>query len=525
MSLSQANWIALLPILILSATIVIVMLSVAVRRNHHLNATLSIVGLNLALIACIPAWLVGAQSVTPLLQIDHFAVFYTGLILASSLAVATLSHAYLESFSGNKEEMYLLLLLSTLGAVSLVCAQHFISFFISLELMSVPLYGMIAYTYHERRGLEGGMKYLVLSAVASAFILFGMALIYARLGGMGFSLMMPLVAHLGHVHDVLLITGTGLLMTGVAFKISAAPFHLWTPDVYEGAPAPVAAYLATVSKIAIFVVLLRFFVESGAWHSAAMVNILTGLALLSIIVGNVLALLQDNLKRLIAYSSIAHFGYLLIAMVATGPMAVEAVGIYLLTYAVTALAAFGVISLMSSPLNDKDADHLWDYRGLFWRRPFLTAILTVALLSLAGIPLTAGFIGKFYIAIAGVDAHLWLLMGALVVGSAVGLFFYLRAMIQLYLRGPWVRKFSAPMDWAARAGGVALLAMTALMLALGIYPQPAIRLIRAAQLPLPPAAFARESELSPAAHQAAATAAPAAPAHTTRVALESSAAS
>ncbi|MGH8456705.1 MAG: NADH-quinone oxidoreductase subunit N, partial [Stenotrophobium sp.] len=202
----------------------------------------------------------------------------------------------------------------------------------------------------------------------------------------------------------------------------------------------------------------------------------------SILVGNVLALMQSNVKRMLAYSSIAHMGYLLVALIAFGPLAVEAAGIYLLTYVVTALSAFGVITLMSSPYGDRDATQIYDYRGLFWRRPYLTSIMTVSMLSLAGIPLTAGFIGKFYIVAAGVDSRLWLLMGVLVVGSSIGLYYYLRLMITLFLLDPERRRFSAPLNWAQQAGGYMVVALMLLMLLLGIYPQPFIGFIHAAGL-------------------------------------------
>lgn len=479
------QWIALLPILITAVTIVVVMLAIAIRRNHFWTGTLTVTGMNLALISCAYIWWRGdgTQFVSPLLVVDHFALFYMGMIIVCTLCCSTLSRAYLLGYKGNKEEMYLLLLIATLGALVLVCARHFMSFFIGLELLSVPLYGMLAYPHTEdRRTLEAGIKYLVLSALASAFILFGMALIYARVGTLAFAPMAKFMASAQALHDTLLLTGGGLMLVGIGFKISVAPFHLWAPDVYEGAPAPVAAWLSTASKTAMFALLLRLFVEAGLSHSQVFLDILTIVALLSIIIGNVLALLQQNLKRLLAYSSIAHFGYILIAMIATGSLAVESVGVYLITYVVTMLGAFGVVSLMSSPLGTSDADQLFDYRGLFWRRPYLSSILTVAMLSLAGIPLTAGFIGKFYIGLAGVGANLWLLLILLVVGSAVGLFYYLRAMIALFLRPRWKQPFMAHINWAVRAGGVAMVALAFLMLALGIYPTPAINMIHSAGL-------------------------------------------
>lgn len=481
--MTRNQLLALLPILFSSATVVWVMTAIAIKRHHWWNATFSVVGLNLALVGCAVAYFVSPQIVTPLLVVDSYSCLYMAMVLATGLATATLSHAYMEGFDGNKEEVYLLLNLSVLGGLVLVCARHFASFFIGLELLSVPLYGLIGYLVKERRSLEASMKYLVLSAAASAFLLFGMALIYSQTGALGFAEIGVKVAEItGGAGYTVMVIGGAMILVGIGFKLSLAPFHLWTPDVYEGAPAPVAAYLATASKVAVFAVLLRFFVEAKAYNHGLLLDVLSALAIISIVVGNLLALLQENLKRLLAYSSIAHFGYLLVAFIAAGQFATEAVGVYLLTYVVTTLAAFGVVTLVSSPYKGHDADTLWDYRGLFWRRPYLTAIMTMCMLSLAGIPMTAGFIGKFYAITAGVEKRQWLLLGAVVFGSAVGLYYYLRAMVQMYLRTPWVRKYNAPLDWASGTGGAMVVALMLLMIVLGIYPQPFISAIQAAGL-------------------------------------------
>lgn len=480
--MSHAQLLAMLPILFTSATAIWVMTAIAIKRNHWWNATFSVVGLNLALLSCGVAYFVSPQFVTPLLVVDGYACFYMAMVLATALATATLCHAYMSGYDGNQEEVYLLLTLSALGGIVLVCARHFAAFFIGLELLSLPLYGLIGYLVKERRSLEASMKYLVLSAVASAFILFGMALVYSQTGALGFAEIGNRIASVTGSGYTVLLVGGGLLLVGIGFKLSLAPFHLWTPDVYEGAPAPVAAYLATASKVAVFAVLLRYFIEAEAYNYATLLNVLSVIAVISIVVGNLLALLQENFKRLLAYSSIAHFGYLLVAFIAAGKFATEAVGVYLLTYVVTTLAAFGVVTLMSSPYKNHDADTLWDYRGLFWRRPYLTAILTTAMLSLAGIPLTAGFIGKFYAIAAGVDKRLWVLLGAVVLGSAIGLFYYLRAMVQLYLRTPWVRKYNAPLGWAQGTGGAMVILLMVMMIVLGIYPTPFIYLVQHAGL-------------------------------------------
>lgn len=476
--------IALLPLLVTSLTAIVVMLAIAAKRNHALTFILSVVGLNLALLSLIPALEVAPLEVTPLLLIDTFACYYMALVLAASLACVTLIHAYLggesgKGYPGNREELYLLVLLSAAGGLVLVSAQHLASLFIGLELLSVPTYGMIAYAFFNKRSLEAGIKYMVLSAAGSAFLLFGMALLYAESGNLGFA---DIGASLAQESSQLVQIGIGMMLIGLAFKLSLVPFHLWTPDVYEGAPAPVAAFLATASKVAVFAVLLRLYQISPAMSGGWLSDLLTLIAIASILFGNLLALLQNNLKRLLGYSSIAHFGYLLVALVASKGLAVEAVGVYLATYVLTSLGAFGVITLMSTPYSGRDADALYEYRGLFWRRPYLTAVLTVMMLSLAGIPLTAGFIGKFYVIAAGVEAQLWWLLGAMVLGSAIGVFYYLRVMVTLFMREPNMHRHDAPFDWGQRAGGIMLLVVALLAFFLGVYPQPLLELVQQAGL-------------------------------------------
>ena len=476
--------IALLPLLVTSLTAVVVMLAIAAKRNHALTFILSVVGLNLALLSLIPALEVAPLEVTPLLLIDTFACYYMALVLAASLACVTLIHAYLggesgKGYPGNREELYLLVLLSAAGGLVLVSAQHLAGLFIGLELLSVPTYGMIAYAFFNKRSLEAGIKYMVLSAAGSAFLLFGMALLYAESGNLAFA---DIGVSLARESSQLVQIGIGMMLIGLAFKLSLVPFHLWTPDVYEGAPAPVAAFLATASKVAVFAVLLRLYQISPAMSGGWLSDLLTLIAIASILFGNLLALLQNNLKRLLGYSSIAHFGYLLVALIASKGLAVEAVGVYLATYVLTSLGAFGVITLMSTPYSGRDADALYEYRGLFWRRPYLTAVLTVMMLSLAGIPLTAGFIGKFYVIAAGVEAQLWWLLGAMVLGSAIGVFYYLRVMVTLFMREPNMHRHDAPFDWGQRAGGIMLLVVALLAFIIGVYPQPLLELVQHAGL-------------------------------------------
>ncbi|MFM7786382.1 MAG: NADH-quinone oxidoreductase subunit NuoN [Gammaproteobacteria bacterium] len=474
MNLTATHILALAPLIVVVLTTVVVMLSVAWRRHHFLNATLTVLGLNAALLATVFArsQIPDALQVTELVVFDHMSVFGSIAVLISTLGCATLFHAYLEGLKDNREEMYLLLLCGASGALVLVGATHMASFFIGLELMSVPLYGMIGYIIRDRRSLEASVKYLVLSGAASVFLLFGMALVYAATGTLAFG---PLAAH---ADSELVAIGIAMILIAIGFKLSLVPFHLWTPDVYHGAPAPVGAFLATVSKIAVVVVLLRWWQASGLGEMAVHWNLLAVLAAASIIGGNLLALLQNNLKRLLGYSSIAHFGFLLAAVIAGNAFSQEAIFVYLLTYMAATLSAFGVATLLSSPYRGDDAQTLGDLRGLFWQRPFLSAVMTVSLLSLGGVPLTAGFIAKFYVIASTVSSELWWLAAVLVAGSAIGIFYYLRVMVSMFLAIPGRRRLDAERDWGQRSGGVMTLALALFTIAAGLYPQPLLDLLR-----------------------------------------------
>ncbi|MBO5391791.1 MAG: NADH-quinone oxidoreductase subunit NuoN, partial [Pseudomonas sp.] len=338
MEFTIQHFIALAPLLITSLTVVVVMLAIAWRRNHSQTFLLSVAGLNLALLSIFPALKVVPLAVTPLLMMDNFAYLYIGLILVATLACVTLAHAYLgeggTGYPGNREELYLLMLLAATGGIVLVSAQHLAGLFIGLELLSVPVYGLVAYAFFNKRSLEAGIKYMVLSAAGSAFLLFGMALLYAEAGSLSFSGIGHALAATGAPSAIAQL-GLGMMLVGLAFKLSLVPFHLWTPDVYEGAPAPVAAFLATASKVAVFAVMVRLFQITPSATTGVMSDVLTVIAIASILFGNLLALTQNNLKRLLGYSSIAHFGYLLIALVASKGMAMEAIGVYLITYVLT----------------------------------------------------------------------------------------------------------------------------------------------------------------------------------------------
>jgi NADH-quinone oxidoreductase subunit N len=476
-----AEFTAILPFLVLAATIVAVMLAIAVRRRHALAFGLSLAGTVLSFAALLPAGNIAPRHVTPLFVIDGYALFYMGLILAATAAVLALSYGYLEKRRGPQEEYYLLILLATLGAMALVASDHFASFFVGLETLSISLLGLIAYPRDRERPVEAGIKYLILAGVSSAILLFGMALVYARLGTLSFGRIAVLLHRIAEAPpDIYWLTGLAMIVAGIGFKLSLVPFHMWAPDVYEGAPAPVTGFIAVVSKGAVFALLLRYYSEAGAYGFPSALVMINVLAIASILIGNLLALLQSNVKRILAYSSIAHLGYLLVAFLAGGALAVEAVTYYLVAYFVMTLGAFGIVTVLSEAGGEADLDDLEGYRALLWRRSWLGGAFTAMLLSLAGIPLTVGFMAKFYAVQAGIGAAMWPAVFALVVGSVIGLFYYLRIIV--VMSSPVAEAAPPDRSVVPLAGGSALVALMLLLIWLGVYPSPIISLIRATAL-------------------------------------------
>jgi NADH-quinone oxidoreductase subunit N len=415
--------------MVIAAGPVLIMIGLAVTRSHRLTFSITLAAILGALGSLGVLLPLVPTQVGLLFLFDGFVLFYSGLVLASGLVVAVLSYDYLKGREGAPEEFYLLLLGALLGALVLIASRHFVSFFLGLEILSISLYPLIAYLRDRPSPIEAAVKYLITAGASSAFLLFGMAIIYGLTGTMEF----PEIGRRmgGLVQGQLLMpVGMVLLIIGIGFKLGVVPFHLWTPDVYEGAPAPVAAFVATVSKGAVFALLLRYFTEVSLRDRPALLAVFTIVAVASMCVGNLLALFQNNIKRLLAYSSIAHFGYLLVAFMSAGALRVFAVTYYLAAYFVATLGAFGVVTILSS--REGDADEIGDYEGLFERRPWLAGVFTLMLLSLAGLPLTAGFLAKAFVVASGVGSTLWLPVLTLVGASGVALFYYLRVVAALF---------------------------------------------------------------------------------------------
>ena len=470
--MTAQDLISLLPLLVLAAFSVTLMLVIAFRRNHPLTFTLTLIGLVLALGTLPFASRTLPRAITSLLVVDQFAIFYIALLLLTSLIVVLLSFSYIDKVTGNKDEYYILVLLATLGACTLVISNHFIAFFLGLETLSIALFTMISYTRFQRERIEAAIKYLILAAAASAFLLFGMAVIYTVTGTMQFN-GMPSLTQLPAEEQVLLTIGASLIIVGIGFKLALVPFHMWVPDVYDGAPAPVTAFVATVSKGSVFAIFLRLFAHLTIGIGTSLWNVLALIAIASMLAGNILALTQDNVKRILAYSSIAHFGYLLVAFLAGGSLAAFAMTFYIVIYIITSLMAFGVIALLSTPENE--FEDLEDYRGLFTQRRGYALLLTLALLSLASLPPTGGLVGKIFLAAAGVGSSLWLLLITLVIGSVIGLFYYIRIVITMFRDSDLPKQIILPIRQSAYW---ALVVLSVILVILGVYPTPLIQLIQ-----------------------------------------------
>jgi len=463
--INAADFQAMTPWLVLTGTAVVVLLQITIARAHAASALLSVAGLVAALATIRHAAQAAPRQVTPLFTVDGFALFFLALLLAGALVVVLLSVGPAGASSQRRGEHYLLLLLATVGAAVLPAATHFAAVILGVETLSVALFTLAAYPVFQERSVEAGLKYLVLAGVSAAILMFGIALVYAGTGSLALSA--PIAA------SPYALAGALLILTGLGFKLSLVPFHLWTPDVYEGAPPTVTAYLATVSKGAVFVLLLRY-LNTGA-APAALTGVLAGLGVITMLAGNLLALQQRDLKRLLAYSSIAHMGYLLVPMVAGGALAAETFGYYLAAYFVMTLMAFGVVTVMETETGERDHS-LERYRGLAWQRPGLAGVLAVAMLGLAGMPLTAGFVAKFYLFVAGVDAQRWVLLAALVAGSAIGLFYYLRVIGQLLRQDA---EAAAPRTGTFPLGHTTLWALLVLLVYLGVLPATLVQWVQA----------------------------------------------
>ncbi len=428
--------------------------------------------LGVALLLTLGAFGAGTRvfdSANPTVLMDAFAHFLNAVVLIGALLTVLVSNRFLAALRINHGEYYALVLAAVLGMLVLTSAADLLILFVAVELMSIPLYVLAGFRRSSLRSNESALKYFLIGSFASAILLYGSALLYGTTGTLS-------LAGIGARFDPenpVAVLGAGLVLIGLAFKIASVPFHQWAPDVYEGAPTTVTAFMATTVKVAAFGALLRVLGLALAPSSALFFGALWTLAILTMTVGNVMAIIQSNTKRMLAYSSIAHAGYLLVGVAAGTRSGYAAVLFYLLVYTFMSIGAFSVIAILAR--SGEESDRIDDLSGLSSRNPLLAAVMALCMLSLAGIPLTAGFMGKFYLFRAAVERALavgdsWLLWLAIaaVANSAISLVYYLRIPVAMYMREPLRDE---PPSREAGLERLVLVVCAAAVLLLGIWPE------------------------------------------------------
>lgn len=474
--MTELDFYYLTPILIVSIAPVVIMITIAWVRNYKIIYSFSILSFAVALASNLmisirefSAPTAVIHRISTLFTFDGYTFILSSVVILSALVVTYLSRGYLLYQESEKEEYFIILFVAVLGSLLLLASSNFITLFLGIETLSISLYILVSYRRSRHKSLEAGVKYLVLASVASAFLLFGMGLIYTQTGNLDFSEIRNL--SISAFRNPIFLTGFAMMMVGLGFKLALAPFHLWTPDVYEGAPVPVTTFISTISKGSVIAVVLRFFYSVEGFNNQNLITIITLLAILSMFFGNILAIRQQNIKRILAFSSIANMGYLIVTLLIGGQQGISSAIFYIITYFIALLGAFGVITLLSD--KDFEAEMLTDYRGLFWKQPLIAIVLTLCMLSLAGIPLTAGFMGKFYLIYAGVSSGLWLLMIVLVINSVIALYYYLRIVTTMFTTSAE----SPQLTTISTTGNIVLSLIAIAIMWLGIFPQQIIRII------------------------------------------------
>jgi NADH-quinone oxidoreductase subunit N len=400
------------------------------RAQRGALAWVTLLVLGATMVSLLPFTSTRVEVAHGLLAVDQFALFFKVLFLGAAGITVLMSIPYLKVEGASPGEYYFLILCATLGMMVMAGGIDLISIFIGLETMAVSFYILAGFIKPSQRSNEAAVKYFLLGAFSLGILLYGMSLMYGLSGTTNLRVMAA--AFRGQEHDPRLVLAVILLVAGVGFKIAAVPFHMWAPDVYEGAPTPVTAFLSVGSKAASFAMLIRIFVEGLPAMSADWQLLFWVLSVATMTAGNIAAVTQSNIKRMLAYSSIAHAGYLLVGVVAGTSRGITAMLVYLFIYSFMQLGAFAVVVLLRRA--DVIGDELKDFSGLSFRNPFAAFAMLVFMLSLGGIPPTAGFMGKLWLFGAAVDAHYNWLAAIMALNSVVSLYYYVRIVVFMYLK-------------------------------------------------------------------------------------------
>jgi NADH-quinone oxidoreductase subunit N len=419
--------------LIIISVLPIVLLYLGLYKASKALLPVTVIGL-IAALGCAVAEYKTPDTAVPIysgmMMFNNFSVVFSSIAIITTILILLLSKGYFERISNHVAEYYAIILFSLAGIIVMVSYYNLTMMFIGIEIMSVSLYILAGIKKNDFASNEAALKYFLMGAFSTGFLLFGITLIYGSTGSFSLEAIRDWVAANPRV-DPLFYTGIGLIIVGLCFKVGAAPFHFWTPDVYEGSPTLITAFMSTVVKTAGFAAFLRLFSACFAPLSDFWSPVLLVITVATLFIGNITALYQQSFKRMLAFSSISHAGYLLFAIVALGAGSANSVFIYATAYSVSSIIAFGALILVQQ---QSGSDSFDSFNGLAKRNPFLAFVLTVAMLSLAGIPLTAGFIGKFYMFSGALSKYqLWLVIIA-VVNAIISIFYYFRVIVAMYFR-------------------------------------------------------------------------------------------
>ncbi len=402
------------------------------RMYRETLAAVVLFGFGIAVFYAVQNWSESMRLFHGMIIVDKFSNGFACLFVIAAGLTLLLSINALENTSLLVSEFFALIIFATVGMLLMAASAHLLTLFLGLELLSVSLYVLAGFRRSDKNSIEASFKYFLLGAFASGFLLYGIALIYGSVGSASLTALAEAVKARHLLDSPLLTAGLALMAVGLGFKIALAPFHTWAPDVYQGAPTPIAAFMATGSKAAAFAALLRIALATGMMTQAVWQDIFWVLAVVTMTVGNIVALRQDNIKRLLAYSSIAHAGYILVGVIANNELGSSAVLYYLLSYTFMNIGAFGVVAFLSK--TEDELVNLNDYRGLAFRRPFAAVAMAIFMFSLAGIPITAGFMSKFYVFSAAVQSgFLWLVILG-VINSMISLYYYLGVVVVMFMQ-------------------------------------------------------------------------------------------
>lgn len=488
MIMQNQYFIGLLPFLMIIFTILILITFITWKRIHVISFIFTLSSLILSLISTILVISYTPINIFSLLQIDNYSVIYTILIIFSALSSCIFSFPVLERYKTNKEEFYILILISTLGGIILLSSVHIIPFIIGIEMISLPLIGLMGYYFNSQYSLEATIKYSILSSVAFSFIIFGMVLIYSFFGDLSFLVFQKMFMYKVYLLPILSFS---MIIIGILFKLSIFPFHLWTPDVYQGSSFPVIFILSTISKISIFCSFFKI-INSILNINESILIILSITAFLSIFLGNTMAITQKNIKRLLGYSSISHFGYLLIIFINTkgnNYFSLDTMGFYIINYLLSNIVVLGILNIIYHYINNDNKnifninypDIKFFYQGLFWYHPFFAIGLTVSLLSLAGIPPTLGFFSKIYILLMALKEKSFIFIFIIILSSIISMYFYLKIIISLYLKpvnnNLEKRELFQP-NWSYQLNKLLIYISVVLIFIFGIYPTPLIKILQ-----------------------------------------------